>query len=106
MSSAPSIATAHDMWLSPPHLERRDSRGRSHRRTFANGSTHWSKFMTSKWSTKDRMKYSFAHAKMSSGSKSGFRWPLLALVLMVAWLEPVRADGVLDRGVSFHIPAS
>jgi hypothetical protein len=55
------------------------------------------------------MKYSSARAlKMSPGSKFGIHWPLLALVLIVAGLEPVRAraDDVLDRGVSFHIPAS
>ncbi len=53
------------------------------------------------------MKYSFARApKVSPGSKSGIHWALLALVLIVAWLEPVRADDVLDRGVSFHILAS
>ena len=53
------------------------------------------------------MEYSSARAlKMATRSKSGIRWALLALVVTIAWLEPVRADDVLDRGVRFHIPAS
>jgi hypothetical protein len=53
------------------------------------------------------MKYlSARELKMSPRSKSEIQLLLLALVLIVAWLEPVRADDVLDRGVSFHIPAS
>ena len=53
------------------------------------------------------MEYSSAHAlKMAPRSKSGIRWALLALIVTIAWREPVRADDVLDRGVRFHIPAS
>jgi hypothetical protein len=107
MSSAPSIATAHCMWLSPPHICRRVSRGRFHHETFANGSAHWSKFMTLKWLTKAPMECSSARAlKTAPRSKSGIRWALIALVVTIAWREPVRADDVLDRGARFHIPAS
>src|SRR5450631_3267718 len=63
--------------------------------------------MTLKWSTKDPMEYSSARAlKMAPRSKSGIRCALLALVVTIAWLEPVRADDTLDRDVRFHIPAS
>jgi hypothetical protein len=62
--------------------------------------------MMSKWSTKDPMKYSSARVLKVAPSKAAVRWALLALVVTIAWLEPVRADDVLDRDVLFHIPAS
>jgi hypothetical protein len=53
------------------------------------------------------MEYSSARAlKKAPGSKAGIRWGLLALAVTIAWLEPVRADDILDRDVRFHIPAS
>lgn len=53
------------------------------------------------------MEYSSARAsKMAPRSKSRIRRALLALVAATAWLGPVHADDVLDRGVRFNIPAS
>jgi hypothetical protein len=53
------------------------------------------------------MEYLSARAlKMVPRSKSGIHWALLALVMTIAWLEPARADDILDRDVRFHIPAS
>ena len=53
------------------------------------------------------MEHSSARAlKKAPRSKSGFRWAVLVLAVATVWLEPVRADDALDRGVRFHIPAS
>ncbi len=70
-----------------------------------NGSTHWSKFMTSKWSIKDPMKYLSARGgKMAPRNNRGTSWFLMILVMTIA--GPVRGDDALDRDVHFHIPAS
>jgi hypothetical protein len=53
------------------------------------------------------MEYLSARAlKRAPRSKSGIHWSVLFLVMTIAWLEPVRADDVLERGVRFNIPAS
>jgi hypothetical protein len=53
------------------------------------------------------MKYSSAHAlKMASRSNPGIRWFAPVLIMAIAWLQPARADDILDQDVSFHIAAS
>jgi hypothetical protein len=42
--------------------------------------------------------------KMMSKSKYGMRW--LVLAMTIAWLQPARADDILERDVHFHITAS
>lgn len=53
------------------------------------------------------MEYSFDRALMSPRSKPGIRLILIAVfVATIAWHATVRADDLLDRGISFHISPS